>query len=84
MEARTPATSPIGTGTFVMPGYFETMRIPLAAGRYLDANDATGRLQVVVVNEALANHFFGPNGARDARQSCRPSTADSGRAPRGS
>ena len=66
VEARTPATSPIGTGTFVMPGYFETMRIPLAAGRYLDANDASGQLTVVVVNEALARHFFGPNGARDA------------------
>ena len=66
VQGLTPPTLPIGTGTFVMPGYFETMRIPLVAGRYIDATDLGGRLPVVVVNDALARHFFGDGGARDA------------------
>jgi len=66
VEHITTPTLPLGTGSFVMPGYFETMQIPLVAGRYIDATDLTGRLSVVVVNEALARHFFGDAGARDA------------------
>ena len=66
VEHQTPPHLPIGTGTFVMPDYFETMRIPLVAGRYIDAGDVDGRLPVIVVNDALAEHFFGANGARDA------------------
>jgi len=66
VEHITTPTLPLGTGSFVTPGYFETMQIPLVAGRYIDATDLTGRLSVVVVNEALARHFFGDAGARDA------------------
>jgi putative ABC transport system permease protein len=66
VEGSAPPILPVGTGTFVMPGYFETMQVPLLAGRYLDAGDLRGRLPVMVVNEALARHFFGDHGARDA------------------
>lgn len=66
VEHQAPPHLPIGTGTFVMPDYFQTMRIPLVAGRYIDAGDVNGRLPVIVVNEALAQHFFGATGARDA------------------
>jgi putative ABC transport system permease protein len=34
--------------------YLETMRIPLVAGRYLEARDDAAALKVVVVNETLA------------------------------
>ena len=59
VEHQNPPTLPIATGSFVMPRFFETMRVPLVAGRYVDATDASGRLPVIVVNEALAKHFFG-------------------------
>jgi putative ABC transport system permease protein len=66
VEGQTPASMPLGTGTYVMPDYFETMRIPLLAGRYLGAGDLSDRLPVIVVNEALARHFFGDRGATAA------------------
>lgn len=66
VEHQAPPHLPIGTGTFVMPDYFATMRIPLVAGRYIDASDTRDRVPVVVVNQALAEHFFGAQGAREA------------------
>jgi putative ABC transport system permease protein len=74
VEEQTTDRMPPANGTFVTPGYFETMRIPLVSGRYIDANDvdcmllgcATQRLHVVVVNETMAKHFYGPNGTRAA------------------
>ncbi len=38
----------------VMPGYFETMRLPIVAGRGIGADDAAARPPVIVVNETLA------------------------------
>ena len=66
VEHQSPPHLPIGTGSFVMPDYFQTMRIPLVAGRYIDAGDTRDRMPVVVVNEALAEHFFGAHAAREA------------------
>ena len=66
VEHQAPPHLPIGTGTFVMPDYFAAMRIPLVAGRYIDAGDVRDRLPVIVVNQALAEHFFGVQGAREA------------------
>jgi predicted permease len=66
VEHQAPPHLPIGTGTFVMPDYFQTMRIPLVAGRYVDGSDTRDRVPVVVVNQALAEHFFGARGAREA------------------
>lgn len=41
------------------PGYFATMGMTLRAGRDFDAQDANGRLPVVIVDEALARREFG-------------------------
>jgi hypothetical protein len=41
-----------------MPGYFQTMGIPLRAGRNLTEQDGQASAQVAVVNEALARNVF--------------------------
>lgn len=52
---------------FVLPGYFETMRTPLIAGRtFTDADNQPGR-NVVVVDDALAKKAF-PNGSAVGKQ----------------
>jgi putative ABC transport system permease protein len=44
----------------VAPDYFETMRIPLLAGRVLTSTDMpTGAAPAIVVNEAFATRYFG-------------------------
>jgi putative ABC transport system permease protein len=43
----------------VTPGYFETMRIALKRGRFLDARDRAEAPQAVVISESLANREFG-------------------------
>lgn len=45
----------------VTAGYFETMRIPLRAGRTFDQRDVKDSPLVVVVNEAFARKFLLPN-----------------------
>jgi putative ABC transport system permease protein len=42
----------------VLPGYFETVRIPLIQGRYLESSDRGNGERVVVVNRAFANLFW--------------------------
>ena len=44
----------------VTPGYFETLRVPLVAGRTFRAIDTAGAPPVVIINETLARRFF-PN-----------------------
>jgi putative ABC transport system permease protein len=43
----------------VTPGYFETLGIPVIAGRDFNENDRTGSEPVVIVNQALARRYFG-------------------------
>ena len=43
--------------TFVAPRYFETMGIPLIAGRDFAFRDV-GRSRVAIVNQAMARHYF--------------------------
>jgi len=43
----------------VTPDYFETMRIPLRRGRYLDARDTASAPPAVVISESLAKKEFG-------------------------
>ena len=43
----------------VTPNYFSTMKIPLLAGRYLNDGDGENAPPVVVINEAMARHFYG-------------------------
>jgi hypothetical protein len=45
----------------VSPGYFETMRVPLIAGRLLSDQDHADAPRAVVVNQALATRYF-PSG----------------------
>jgi len=43
---------------FVTPGYFETLEIPLVAGRFFAPGDAADGPPVVVVNQTLARTFW--------------------------
>lgn len=43
---------------YVGDRYFETMRIPMVAGRSLGPQDTTSSLKVAVVNEALARKYY--------------------------
>ena len=42
----------------ITPGYFETLKVPLLAGRWLMDQDDAKHPKVVLVNEALADLFF--------------------------
>lgn len=42
----------------VTPGYFDSMRIPLVRGRDFNEKDEGRSLQVAIVDEELANHFW--------------------------
>jgi putative ABC transport system permease protein len=54
-----PGTPPPTAGTrIITPGYFEAIGQPILAGRDLERGDAT-RLDVALVNEALATKYFG-------------------------
>jgi predicted permease len=51
------------TGTFVgvnvvVPGYFETLGIPVLRGRALDERDVAGAPKAVVINEVMAERFW--------------------------
>ena len=48
----------------VTPGYLETLRIPLRAGRALRAGDAAGAPLAVVVSEMMVRRYFGGDTAR--------------------
>lgn len=43
---------------FATPGYFETMGIPLRAGRTFDDRDRTGGREAIIVNESFRNRFL--------------------------
>jgi predicted permease len=65
--AAAPTTEVVDYYQFVMSGYFETMGIPIVAGRGFDHTDAASLERVVVVSETLADRFWrgrNPIGAR--------------------
>ena len=45
----------------VAPGYFETMKIPLIRGRFLDERDTEDAPRTSVINETMAGRYF-PDG----------------------
>jgi putative ABC transport system permease protein len=49
----------VGTGfKITTPGYFQTLGLPLLAGRLLDDRDTAGSVPVVVVNESFVQRYF--------------------------
>jgi predicted permease len=46
------------TATYVTPGYFETLKLPLISGRTLRDSDTVTSTPAVVVNEAFAKRYF--------------------------
>ncbi|HET9479320.1 MAG TPA: ABC transporter permease, partial [Pyrinomonadaceae bacterium] len=48
-----------GDFTGVSADYFKTLEIPLVAGRDFNEEDRLGSPRVVIINEKMANHFFG-------------------------
>ncbi len=48
-------SAPLG---LAMPGFFETMRIPLLAGRAFDQQDGLHGAPSMIVNQAFANKYF--------------------------
>jgi putative ABC transport system permease protein len=49
---------PVTEFRIVMDGYFETMGVPMIAGRTFDDRDRQGNVFVAVVNETLAQRLF--------------------------
>lgn len=54
-----PDTLPWAVGTVTMPGYFETLSIPLVRGRTITAHDNDPKSPAVaIINRALARKYF--------------------------
>jgi predicted permease len=48
---------------WVSPGFFETLKIPVYAGRDFTDRDRSGAPKVAIVNEKFAHRYFGEHGA---------------------
>jgi putative ABC transport system permease protein len=55
-----PADVPSAGYQSVTPGYFETLHVPLKAGRFLDARDGRSSPRVAVISQRLAQRYW-PN-----------------------
>jgi len=53
-----PGEAPTATFRVVLPGYFETMGIPIRRGRDVGPDDRRDHPEVVVVNERLAERYW--------------------------
>ena len=53
-----PGEEPNAVYRVAMPGYFETMKLPLLRGRTLSATDDQRAPGVILINERAANTFF--------------------------
>ena len=60
VEGRQPPRTedPLADVRIVLPGYFETMKIRLAEGRFLDERDSTDAPRTSVINETMARRYF--------------------------
>jgi putative ABC transport system permease protein len=73
-QAVEPGRDPAATTLIVMPGYFETLRIPILSGRSISDVDTADSAPVAVITQSVATRYF-PKG--DAvGQSFRLSGAD--------
>jgi predicted permease len=71
VDGRPPApdgTTPATELQFVSPGFFETLKTPILAGRTFDWSDVYGGRPVVLVSENLARAQFGSAGAALGRR----------------
>ena len=59
-ETARGASMPHAESWAATPGYFSAMRIALLRGRIFTSADTAGSLPVVVVDDALARAYFGP------------------------
>ena len=55
-----PGTEPSAKGAAILPGFFQTMRIPLIRGRDLSGRDTKDTPKVIVVNQQFVRELF-PN-----------------------
>jgi len=55
-----PTEDPLADVRIVAPGYFETMKIQLLAGRFLDERDGDQSVKTSVINQTMARRYF-PN-----------------------
>ena len=53
-----PTEDPLADVRIVAPGYFETMKIKLLAGRFLDERDGDVAPRTSVINETMARRYF--------------------------
>jgi putative ABC transport system permease protein len=53
-----PGHEPSGAIRIVLPGYFDTMGIPVAQGRAIDGRDRSDSLPVALVNRTAVQSFF--------------------------
>jgi putative ABC transport system permease protein len=53
-----PARSPGAGFLVVSPGYFQTMRTPLVAGRHFDSRDRPGTPSTIIVNQAFVRQYL--------------------------
>ncbi len=54
----TPAEAPIASYRILTPGYFQTMGIPILKGRAITEADDQNALQVIVINQNLADKMW--------------------------
>jgi putative ABC transport system permease protein len=66
----TPSAEPDATWHIISPGYFDTMRTPLLAGRAFTSQDTADSLPVVIISQTLARHFFPHENAIGKRLKC--------------
>jgi putative ABC transport system permease protein len=52
-----PGEEPEGAFRLALPGYLETMKIPLVRGRSIEAGDTAATPGVVVINEYMAQRY---------------------------
>src|SRR5262249_41126663 len=59
VPGRAPSgAAPLAVTDVVSDGYFETLGVPLLAGRNFDLRDVQGASPVAVINRTLAEHVF--------------------------
>jgi putative ABC transport system permease protein len=57
-EPPAPGREPVALVNAVNPGYLDTLRIPLLAGRPFATSDHAGAARVVMINESMAKALF--------------------------